>query len=225
MSMWGVVVGFIIFRVRLRAWFAWTASRGPDVSFCWVCLVNRVDLCVSLTLPLRVRCDFLCACFSCASTFWFRFCYRYLRASSVPPCFCFCFCFAFFIELVEFVQVLICKDWCAFGHRFATRSGHGRDPGGETSPIFPQFLDATYQLLRQFPTSFEFSENLLILLLHAYHSRWDPRLLVRCFRVFGTTLRHVEGCHGVTPLVTAYHGVRFGILRHATSQYGSSPHV
>lgn len=139
--------------------------------------------------------------------------------------FCFCFCFAFFIELVEFVQVLICKDWCAFGHRFATRSGHGRDPGGETSPIFPQFLDATYQLLRQFPTSFEFSENLLILLLHAYHSRWDPRLLVRCFRVFGTTLRHVEGCHGVTPLVTAYHGVRFGILRHATSQYGSSPHV
>ncbi|CAM9153189.1 unnamed protein product, partial [Laminaria digitata] len=77
-----------------------------------------------------------------------------------------------YYRTVDGFQILVSKDWCAFGHRFAARSGHGRDPGGETSPIFPQFLDATYQLLRQFPTSFEFSENLLILLLHAYHSRW-----------------------------------------------------
>lgn len=65
------------------------------------------------------------------------------------------------------------KDWCSFGHRFAARGGHGREGTGEASPIFPQFLDATHQLLRQFPTSFEFTENLLVLLLHAYHSRLD----------------------------------------------------
>lgn len=94
-------------------------------------------------------------------------------ASSVPSHFV--FVFALVIEFIKPFQVLVSKDWCAFGHRFAARSGHGRDAGGETSPIFPQFLDATYQLLRQFPTSFEFSENLLILLLHAYHSRCGPR--------------------------------------------------
>lgn len=31
----------------------------------------------------------------------------------------------------------------------------------ETSPIFHQFLDATYQMLRQFPTRFEFNERFL----------------------------------------------------------------
>ncbi|CAN0299182.1 unnamed protein product, partial [Ectocarpus fasciculatus] len=70
-------------------------------------------------------------------------------------------------------KVLVSKDWCSFGHRFAVRGGHGRQGAAESSPIFPQFLDATYQLLRQFPASFEFSENLLLLLLHAYHSRRD----------------------------------------------------
>lgn len=63
------------------------------------------------------------------------------------------------------------KDWCSFGHRFATRCGYGHNLKSRTSPIFPQFLDATYQLLRQFPTSFEFSENLLLLLVHAFCSR------------------------------------------------------
>ncbi|CAN0020993.1 unnamed protein product, partial [Hapterophycus canaliculatus] len=77
-----------------------------------------------------------------------------------------------YYRTIEGFQVLVSKDWCAFGHRFAARGGHGREGPGETSPIFPQFLDAAYQLTRQFPTAFEFSESLLLLLLHAYHSRW-----------------------------------------------------
>ncbi|CEJ54293.1 Putative Protein phosphatase [Penicillium brasilianum] len=39
----------------------------------------------------------------------------------------------------------------------------------ETSPVFHQFLDATYQLLRQYPTRFEFNERFLRrLLYHLY---------------------------------------------------------
>lgn len=77
-------------------------------------------------------------------------------------------------------QVLISKDWCSFGHRFATRSGYRVDPSGETAPIFLQFLDATQQLLRQFPEAFEFSEDLLLLLVHAYHSRWVLLWIMTC---------------------------------------------
>lgn len=37
------------------------------------------------------------------------------------------------------------QEWCGFGHQFRARSGSD----SEASPVFIQFLDATYQLLRQ----------------------------------------------------------------------------
>jgi hypothetical protein len=40
----------------------------------------------------------------------------------------------------------------------------------ETSPVFHQFLDATYQLLRQFPKRFEFNERFLRRLLYHLYS-------------------------------------------------------
>ena len=40
----------------------------------------------------------------------------------------------------------------------------------ETAPIFHQFLDATYQLLHQYPTRFEFSERFLRRLLYHLYS-------------------------------------------------------
>lgn len=40
----------------------------------------------------------------------------------------------------------------------------------ETSPVFHQFLDATYQLLRQYPTRFEFNERFLRRLLYHLYS-------------------------------------------------------
>ncbi|CAN0165701.1 unnamed protein product, partial [Discosporangium mesarthrocarpum] len=78
-----------------------------------------------------------------------------------------------YYRTIEGFQVLVSKDWCTFGHQFAQRGGHNHNVDiVENSPIFLQFLDATWQLLRQFPSRFEFSEDLLLLLRHAWYSRW-----------------------------------------------------
>ncbi|KIW45247.1 uncharacterized protein PV06_03649 [Exophiala oligosperma] len=59
--------------------------------------------------------------------------------------------------------------------RIVSRSG-GKDKEKpttkvkETSPIFHQFLDATYQLLHQYPTRFEFTERFLRRLLYHLYS-------------------------------------------------------
>ncbi|MES1912492.1 MAG: hypothetical protein MHM6MM_004759 [Cercozoa sp. M6MM] len=63
---------------------------------------------------------------------------------------------------------LIEKDWVQFGHRFATRLGHGVPPCAEDkapldqrSPVFLQFLDCVWQIWRQHPDAFEFDESVL----------------------------------------------------------------
>lgn len=83
---------------------------------------------------------------------------------------------------------LIEKEFCSFGHKFAERSGHqlpgrtsffthsgvassdteaaqqqqhGGAPRLDTSPIFLHFLDAVYQVHRQYPSCFEFTSELL----------------------------------------------------------------
>ena len=97
--------------------------------------------------------------------------------------------------------VLVEKEWLAFGHRFAERSGHlnsekhfvqrsGSDNNQGvsdvfsnvsnrlvkqshvkyTSPVFHQFLDCVYQLLRQFPNRFEYNERFLRRLLYHLYS-------------------------------------------------------
>lgn len=55
--------------------------------------------------------------------------------------------------------------------QFSSRTGWGAEPS-DASPIFVQFLDAAWQLLQQFPTEFEFNENLLLLLAKHAYSRW-----------------------------------------------------
>ncbi|KAK3267913.1 hypothetical protein CYMTET_23555 [Cymbomonas tetramitiformis] len=72
-----------------------------------------------------------------------------------------------YFRTVEGFEVLIEKDWCEFGHKFSQRMGHefGKKPD-EQSPIFLQFLDAVWQIMRQFPTAFQFNERLLVLILH-----------------------------------------------------------
>jgi hypothetical protein len=65
------------------------------------------------------------------------------------------------------LATLIEKEWMAFGHRFRDRLGHGLDfsvSSEERSPVFLQFLDAVFQLTHQFPTSFEYSQQLLVFL-------------------------------------------------------------
>lgn len=60
---------------------------------------------------------------------------------------------------------LVEKEWCSFGHQFANRIGVGKTPAedpNERSPVMLQFLDCVWQMMLQFPTSFEFNERLLI---------------------------------------------------------------
>ncbi|ETO21917.1 hypothetical protein RFI_15287 [Reticulomyxa filosa] len=65
-----------------------------------------------------------------------------------------------YFRTIKGLCVLIEKDWISFGHKFRERFGHF-DEDGERSPVFLQFLDCLYQLVRQFPTIFEYNVNLL----------------------------------------------------------------
>jgi len=74
---------------------------------------------------------------------------------------------------------LIEKDWCSFGHQFQHRLGqlnlHQYNPSHgstnleqEQSPVFLQWIECVYQILKIFPSFFEFNEDLLIFI--NYHS-------------------------------------------------------
>lgn len=66
-------------------------------------------------------------------------------------------------------QLLVEREWIAFGHRFADRSGNLSDGDpNQQSPIFLQWLDCVYQLLRQFPTAFQFNNAFLVHKLNMY---------------------------------------------------------
>jgi myotubularin-related protein 1/2 len=60
--------------------------------------------------------------------------------------------------------VLVEKEWLSFGHRFAERYGHASAEADDTqrAPIFLQFLDCVFQLLHQFPSAFEFTDDFLL---------------------------------------------------------------
>ncbi|TDH72007.1 hypothetical protein CCR75_001032 [Bremia lactucae] len=82
-------------------------------------------------------------------------------------------------------QVLIEQEWCAFGHQFRARSGRTDTLAGyweddNTSPVFMQFVDAVWQLMRQFPCSFEFSERYLIALLDEVYCKQSGTFLHDC---------------------------------------------
>ena len=64
-------------------------------------------------------------------------------------------------------QVLIEKEFCAFGHMFRQRCN---SETSERSPTFLQFLDAVHQVAAQYPTRFEFSDTFLLLLADACHA-------------------------------------------------------
>ena len=67
---------------------------------------------------------------------------------------------------------LVEKEWCAFGHQFGKRSGHGSPnfSDDQRSPIFIQWLDCVWQIWNQFPTAFEFNEAFLIFLAESLYS-------------------------------------------------------
>ncbi|CAF1221158.1 unnamed protein product [Adineta ricciae] len=76
-----------------------------------------------------------------------------------------------YYRTIEGFQILIQREWIAFGHKFGDRCGHGvgaNDPN-ERSPVFLQWLDCIYQLFVQNPIAFEFNEMFLLkLATHTY---------------------------------------------------------
>ncbi|KAH3764365.1 Myotubularin 1 [Pelomyxa schiedti] len=75
-------------------------------------------------------------------------------------------------------EVLIEKEWLSFGHKFHTRYAHGDPkPSEQRSPIFPQFVECVYQLLCQFPMSFQFNEQMLLAIMdHLYSCQFGTFL-------------------------------------------------
>ncbi|CAI5746704.1 unnamed protein product [Peronospora destructor] len=72
-------------------------------------------------------------------------------------------------------QVLVEKEWCAFGHQFALRCGHARSDvsNDQRSPVFLLWLDCVWQYIRQYPTECEFNESLLLALAdHVYSCKF-----------------------------------------------------
>ena len=69
-------------------------------------------------------------------------------------------------------MVLIEKEWVSFGHKFRERSGHGdsNHKNDQQAPIFLQFIDCVWQILTQFPCSFEFNTHLLVFMMDSLHS-------------------------------------------------------
>jgi len=75
-----------------------------------------------------------------------------------------------YYRTIKGFQILIEREWLDFGHKFGDRCGHSPEGDAtERSPVFLQWLDCIHQLLKQFPTAFEFNEHFLVkLALHTY---------------------------------------------------------
>lgn len=63
---------------------------------------------------------------------------------------------------IEGFLALVQKEWISFGHKFTHRLGHLEGDPREISPVFTQFIDAVWQLMRIRPASFQFTEKLLL---------------------------------------------------------------
>lgn len=86
------------------------------------------------------------------------------------------FIFARFYCIFLGIQALIEREWIQAGHPFSLRhakSCYSTVKSKGQQPTFLLFLDCVYQLHYQFPCSFEFTTNMLILLFeHSYFSQF-----------------------------------------------------
>ena len=79
-----------------------------------------------------------------------------------------------YYRTLEGFAILVEKEWLSFGHKFAQRHGHGtfspKFKDTQRAPIFLQFVDCCWQLAQQFPTSFEWNERMLMMVVDACYS-------------------------------------------------------
>ncbi|OWZ02129.1 hypothetical protein PHMEG_00026357 [Phytophthora megakarya] len=82
-----------------------------------------------------------------------------------------------FFEVIE-------KEWVRAGHKFQDRVAPGKaeDDDDQQAPIFLQFLDCVWQLIRVFPTYFEFNERMLEAMADALFSGKYGTFLGNCER-------------------------------------------
>uniref|UniRef100_A0A452J4A4 Myotubularin phosphatase domain-containing protein n=1 Tax=Gopherus agassizii TaxID=38772 RepID=A0A452J4A4_9SAUR len=77
-------------------------------------------------------------------------------------------------------QSLLQKEWVVAGHPFLQRLNLLRDNDREESPVFLLFLDCVWQLLQQFPASFEFTETYLLALHDSSYIPFFSTFLFNC---------------------------------------------
>ncbi|XP_052327609.1 LOW QUALITY PROTEIN: myotubularin-related protein 9-like [Oncorhynchus keta] len=78
--------------------------------------------------------------------------------------------------MVQGFQALVEREWLQAGHPFQQRcsqSAYSNSKPRCEAPVFLLFLDCVWQILRQFPCSFQFSQHFLVLLFeHTYASQF-----------------------------------------------------
>nr|XP_027300305.2 myotubularin-related protein 11 isoform X1 [Anas platyrhynchos] len=82
-------------------------------------------------------------------------------------------------------QSLVQREWVAAGHPFPRRLGLRRGNPREEAPVFPLFLDCTWQLVRQFPAAFGFTEAFLLALHDGAFQPYCGTFLFTCQRQRG----------------------------------------
>ncbi|XP_069074335.1 myotubularin-related protein 11 isoform X2 [Pleurodeles waltl] len=99
-------------------------------------------------------------------------------------------------------QSLVQKEWVAAGHPFRQRFGILKEMEKDQSPVFHLFLDCVWQLLQQFPASFEFTEMYLTAMHDITYQPFFSTFIYNCQwergrgnqEVQHNSCRNVQGC-------------------------------
>ncbi|CAM9998170.1 unnamed protein product, partial [Bubo scandiacus] len=98
-------------------------------------------------------------------------------------------------------QSLVQREWVAAGHPFPHRLGLlRRDSPREEAPVFLLFLDCTWQLVRQFPAAFGFTEAYLLALHDSSFAPYFSTFLFSCQRQRGHGSPHRPRSQTYTPV-------------------------
>ncbi|XP_067169606.1 myotubularin-related protein 11 [Apteryx mantelli] len=97
-------------------------------------------------------------------------------------------------------QSLVQREWVAAGHPFGRRLGLGRPSPRDEAPVFLLFLDCTWQLVRQFPACFGFTESYLLALHDSSFVPYFSTFLFNCQWQQGRTGQHRASGQTYTPV-------------------------
>lgn len=102
-----------------------------------------------------------------------------------------------YYRTIDGFMMLLEKEWISYGHQFGFRIG--KSSSHESSPVFLQYLDCVWQILQQFPTEFEFSENFLEIIGLCSFSGYFLSFRANCTRERSLAAREaLQYCHGFT---------------------------